>query len=421
MGTVGPQRRGLVGAQVSLSLTALLTLFLTVAAATPPPSPQLLSLGKAIYARECAACHGADGRGKGTAAALLDIKPRDFVAAKYRLVSTWERLPTDEDLFNTITRGIPGTAMPSWQHLPEHQRWALVHHIKSFAATAIAVTPQQQPATDGSGGAGIVSIPPEPAYDAAAERRARELFADGCASCHGPAGKGDGVQEQLDEDGLPTHPRDLTQGIFKGSPDPQALYRRIITGMPGTPMPMSDWAQGRDAWDLVRYVLSLSTPAQREAARAWTPPALAELQLGDLDIGKRLLTGTRRLTNGGPSCRACHSVSGIGALGGGVLGPDLTTAYHKFGGGMIRWPEHVGPMKPIYDGKPLTDEEKGHLLAFFRTGIGRATDQIYQLMGIGAIGAVGLFLTIQWVWRNRGKEVRRTMYEQSYQNRGGLS
>lgn len=351
---------------------------------------------------------------------LMDIKPRDFVAAKYRLVSTWERLPTDEDLFNTITRGLPGTAMPSWKHLSERQRWGLVYYVKSFATTPISVRPQQPPAPDGSGGEGIVTVPPEPVYDAAAEKRARELYNDGCASCHGPTGKGDGVQEQKDEDGLPTHPRDLTEAVFKGSPDPESLYRRIITGMPGTPMPMSDWALGKDAWDLVHYVLSLSTPAQREAATVWTPSELVELPLGDLDIGKSLLTGGRRLTNRGPSCRACHSVSGIGALGGGVLGPDLTNAYHKFGAAMIKWPEHVAPMKPIYTGKPLTDEEKGHLLAFFRTGIGRATDQIYQLTGIGAIGAVVLFLIIHWIWRNRGREVRRTMYQRSYQDRGGI-
>jgi len=64
----------------------------------PPASPKLLALGKQVYTKQCAACHGVQGRGDGEAAYLLYPKPRDFVAANYRLVSTWERVPTDQDL-----------------------------------------------------------------------------------------------------------------------------------------------------------------------------------------------------------------------------------------------------------------------------------------------------------------------------------
>ncbi|MEK7726768.1 MAG: c-type cytochrome, partial [candidate division KSB1 bacterium] len=59
-------------------------------------SPELLALGKNIYAQQCAPCHGVDGKGEGEAAYLLYPKPRDFTAAQYRIVSTWERFPTDE-------------------------------------------------------------------------------------------------------------------------------------------------------------------------------------------------------------------------------------------------------------------------------------------------------------------------------------
>jgi mono/diheme cytochrome c family protein len=100
-------------------------------------SDHLLVTGKKIYTKECAPCHGLDGRGQGEAAYLLYPKPRDFVTAQYRLVSTWERQPTDVDLYTTISRGIPGSAMPSWAHLPEETRWGLVHFIKSFAENPI--------------------------------------------------------------------------------------------------------------------------------------------------------------------------------------------------------------------------------------------------------------------------------------------
>jgi mono/diheme cytochrome c family protein len=154
--------------------------------------------------------------------------------------------------------------MPSWGHLPDEQRWALVHYIKAFAQKPLAVKEQKKPAPDGSGGEGLIFVPPVPPYDASAKARALEIFRDACASCHGATGKGDGVQAQVDEEGYPTRPRDLTAGIFKGNPDPVALYRRIVAGIPGSPMPTSDWAYGDDAWHLVHYVLSLSSATQRE-------------------------------------------------------------------------------------------------------------------------------------------------------------
>lgn len=230
----------------------------------PPISPELLSQGQKIYQQQCAACHGAEGGGDGEAAYLLYPKPRNLVNARYRLVSTWEGVPTDLDLFNTITRGMPGSAMPSWGHLPAKERWALVYYIKSLAAKPIEVKPPRSPQPDGGAGEGVIQVPPEPPYDAAAKARAHELFRDACASCHGPTGKGDGVQEQIDEEGYRTQPRDLTAGVFKGSPAPQELYRRILAGIPGSPMPMSDWAYGDDAWHLVHFIRSLSSDKQRE-------------------------------------------------------------------------------------------------------------------------------------------------------------
>ncbi|MBV6504752.1 MAG: hypothetical protein ILNGONEN_00303 [Syntrophorhabdaceae bacterium] len=224
-----------------------------------PVTDPLLAIGKKTYTKECAPCHGVDGRGQGEAAYLLYPKPRDFVTAQYRLVSTWERQPTDVDLYTTISRGIPGSAMPSWAHLPEETRWGLVHFIKTFAENPIKPN-----SAESESGTGIIKVPAEPPYTAEAVARAQEYFRDACASCHGETGKGDGVQEQFDDAGYPTRPRDLTVGVFKGIPDPQEVYRRIVAGLPGTPMPMSDWSYGADAWDLTHFILSMSGPEQRE-------------------------------------------------------------------------------------------------------------------------------------------------------------
>lgn len=226
-------------------------------------SPDLLALGKKTFEKECVACHGAAGNGEGDAAYLLYPRPRDFTSGLFRIISTWDNVPTDEDLFRTISRGMPGSAMPSWSHLPEETRWGLVHYVKSFATRPLKVNAGREPDKFGSGAAGIVNVPPEPPYDAAAKARAAELFAKGCAPCHGTTARGDGAQKQVDSKGFPTRPRDLTLGVFKGSPDPDQVYRRIVAGLPGSPMPQSGYLHGNDAWALVHMVRSLSSDAQR--------------------------------------------------------------------------------------------------------------------------------------------------------------
>jgi len=231
-----------------------------------PVSPDLLALGKRVYEKQCAACHGSDGRGEGEAAYLLYPKPRDFTAGKYALVSTWDRVPTDEDLFRTVSRGMPGSAMPSWGHLTEEERWGLVHYVKSFTEKPWTVPASADPKSEGAMGQGVVRVPPEPPFTPEVRARALERYADACASCHGKTGRGDGTEVQKDDKGYPTRPRDLTLGVFKGSHDPATLYRRIVAGMPGSPMPMSDWAFGEDAWHLVHLVRSWSSDEQRARA-----------------------------------------------------------------------------------------------------------------------------------------------------------
>ena len=232
-------------------------------------TPDLQALGKRVYDKQCAACHGTTGRGDGEAAYLLYPKPRDFTTGNYRLVSTWERVVTDEDLYLTISRGMPGSAMPSWGHLSEEDRWALVHYVKSFAAKPWTAVPAADPKGEGQTGRGVIRVPPPPPFTAEAKKLALERYADACAACHGKTGKGDGTEEQKDDLGYPTRPRDLTLGVFKGSPDPAHLYRRVVAGLPGTPMPMSDWAYGDEAWHLVNLVRSWSSDSQRQRAEMW--------------------------------------------------------------------------------------------------------------------------------------------------------
>jgi mono/diheme cytochrome c family protein len=259
----------MVGRQLKVAITAgvlLSSCTICARADTAPTSPEALALGQSVYLKQCAACHGPEGNGDGEAAYLLYPRPRNFRTGSFRLVSTWERLPTDDDLFATISRGMPGSAMPSWQHLPEATRWALVAYVKSLVEKPIVIAAATDPPPGRDMGTGIIRVPDEPPFDAQAAARARELFADGCASCHGPTGKGDGTTDQEDETGVPTRPRDLSTGVFKGSPVSADLYRRIVAGIPGTPMPQSEWAYGADAWHLVHFILDMSSATQRARA-----------------------------------------------------------------------------------------------------------------------------------------------------------
>jgi cbb3-type cytochrome oxidase cytochrome c subunit len=92
------------------------------------PSPELIAKGKQIYHRLCIGCHGADGDGKGPVAAVLTPKPADFTD------EDWKHGGSPQEVFNTLTKGVPGTAMaPFGAQLSENDRWALVFFVKSFS------------------------------------------------------------------------------------------------------------------------------------------------------------------------------------------------------------------------------------------------------------------------------------------------
>src|SRR5215469_15447504 len=90
--------------------------------------------GKALYQRYCVFCHGPYGDGTGESAPYLDPKPRDFTKAVFKCRSTPSgSLPLDSDLYNTISRGIHASGMPSWKPLLPQERANLVAYIKTFS------------------------------------------------------------------------------------------------------------------------------------------------------------------------------------------------------------------------------------------------------------------------------------------------
>jgi mono/diheme cytochrome c family protein len=254
--------------------------FATAAASLQPVAASLTP--ETLYQQNCAGCHGERGDGKGIAAAFLFPKPRDFRAGNFRLVTTENGVPTIEDLEAVIQRGMPGSSMPPWPQFSTEDRRGVAQYVfqlrregardveRALAAEdEIELTPEEleqaiEPVTTPGP---MIEVPPLPAADSIAIQRGQELYrTKGCAACHGNEGRGDGQQQMVDAEGLPTRPRDLTRGLFKGNPDPASVYRRILAGMPGTPMPALRNVSHEEIADLVSFVLSLSDDATREAA-----------------------------------------------------------------------------------------------------------------------------------------------------------
>ncbi len=228
-------------------------------------SEEYISHGKEVYQRRCQGCHGVEGDGNGPAATFFtDFRPRDFSFGvfKFRRTPTGS-LPTDGDLLRTITRGIPGTAMPSWHMLPEKDRLAVIQYIK-FELAADRITDPDDPYY-------YFAEEPfeEPIYIGKPPAPSEELIAHGeevwqqakCWECHGDTGKGDGEKADGLEDDLdyPIHPADLTTGQFKSGPSVEDIFRTMTTGLSGTPMPSyADSLPEEDRWALSYYVLALS-------------------------------------------------------------------------------------------------------------------------------------------------------------------
>jgi len=243
--------------------------------------------GPQLFGRYCAACHGENGDGNGPAARFLYPKPRNFREGHFRLVTTTNQVPSDEDLMHAVVRGMPGSAMFPLGHLGEPERKELVAHVRRLIRDGLEdrlrreakefgeeVVPEELSKTlDARTRPGsALEIPRDlPAPGSESVARGRELYLKQCATCHGNSGKGDGVQEQRDESGTPIRPRDFTRGVFKGGREREQLYARILLGVPGTPMPASSNFKPAEVGDLINYIQSLSdasTPAKVEHRRA---------------------------------------------------------------------------------------------------------------------------------------------------------
>ena len=220
--------------------------------------------GRQLYFRYCWGCHGFRGDGNGENGPYLNILPRNFVAATYKCRSTpTGTLPTDQDLVDSLVRGLNNSNMPSWITLTDQNRADLVAFIKTFS-------PRWK--TDKPGD--IINVPAEPALTLDSIKHGKELFTKlECWKCHGAEGRGDGPSASTltDSNDQPIRPYNFAAGSrFKCGTSNHDLYKIFMTGLDGTPMPsFADVIKPEDAWDLVHYLRTLQVTHKSPELALW--------------------------------------------------------------------------------------------------------------------------------------------------------
>ena len=242
----------------------------------------------------------------------------------------------------------------------------------------------------------------------------KAIFDASCKGCHSIGG---GKLVGPDLAGLPDRvdrawaekfilaPQDV---IASGDP----IAKKLVAEYGGMQMPDLGITEAQIG-PLLAYLGFAATTAPKPSP---TPaPAPKPTPKGSEARGKHLFTGADRLSAGGPACLSCHSVAGVGALGGGALGPDLTGAYAKYGGAQgltsaltaMTFPT----MAPIFTGKQLTAAERADLVAFLAVAPTqeRTAGAVGKLAGLSAVLAAVIVLAAVVVWRRRLGGVREPL------------
>jgi len=253
--------------------------------------------GNELYQLRCFVCHGEKGMGDGYAAERLYPKPRDFSLGLYKYKTSPGTIPVrDDDLFNTIKFGLPGTAMPGWAKImTDEQIKSLIPIIKGFDTSATFAPEEAEDEDFDDDGRYIkadfqsfTEIEPlqgQVAYSEESVAKGKAAFKV-CKECHGEAGRGNitSGKKLADDWGFRLWPRDLNKPwTWRATERVEAqdatqikdqiiknIYTRLSIGIPGTPMPAhraegegnEDPVSLEDRWHIANYVYSLREQEQ---------------------------------------------------------------------------------------------------------------------------------------------------------------
>lgn len=117
-----PEGWNFIGRSIGLLIGSAFIFLLLIETGRAEPRGDA-KLGKIVYAKHCAACHGQKGDGLGSRSTLPNFTDAKAMAAK-----------TDQELFNKISSGGKGTGMPAWNKvLSEQDRWHVLVYIRTLS------------------------------------------------------------------------------------------------------------------------------------------------------------------------------------------------------------------------------------------------------------------------------------------------
>jgi mono/diheme cytochrome c family protein len=226
------------------------------------PTEADLKDGERVYFKKCVWCHGEKGAGDGPSADRLWPRPRSFNEGTFKVRSTASgELPTEQDLLDTVTNGLPGSAMPPWDRiLTENER----RHVVQFVRTKLITDRDYMDSENEM--FHLIDFGKEVSPSKESIAKGKQIFTTGkakCAECHGDEGRGNGNKTQKDEWGFPIMPADLHKcWNFRGSRrdpySPRNIVREVTTGLNGTPMPsFAEQLTNEQIWHLANFVNSL--------------------------------------------------------------------------------------------------------------------------------------------------------------------
>ncbi len=197
---------------------------------TLPPQQLSLEVGRRVYQRDCAVCHGADGRADTEAARIFDPPPRNFADPV-----EMARLD-DGRMYSAIKLGRPGTAMGGRGELLSP---AEIIDVMRYIRTLVRPLP-----------AGMTR-----------ERLdlvvGEKIYRERCVICHGENGD---ARTPLGQSLTPPPP-DFRSARAIASVSDSELADRIARGSPGTAMaPWRGVLNAEDIRRVIRYIRQTFRP-----------------------------------------------------------------------------------------------------------------------------------------------------------------
>ncbi len=256
----------------------------------------------------------------------------------------------------------------------------------------------------------------------AAQQPAADFFRSNCTSCH-TVGGGRLVGPDLKNVGQRRDRAWLVRFLQnpKGMIDSGDAYAlKLQQEARGVVMPTLPGMNPSQADALLNLLDAESKLARSQFAGSQI--SMRPFTAQDVANGRTLFEGNRPLANGAPACVSCHTLKGVGGLGGGRLGPDLTLVFERLQGrkGLSAWlTSPVSPtMQPVFRTRTLQPEEILALTALFedsarKGGVSDNTTMLdFFLLGLGGmvLGLVG----IDAVWKKRLRGVRKPLVLSPY-------